>query len=170
MSPSHFVSGKLLTSRTGCNEVRIGKAAHLLHPMNSKMAFYVLTHGVGLMILALLLHRIAPETTRVTQITGLLAGGLCALCGVLGLLGQRRRVGVVLTLIPAGLVLLTQAVNGWMGPGPGQSESALAATLVTVMFVASLGVLTYVLHAGGSPPTGESAKPATLPPKPRIGK
>jgi ABC-type Na+ efflux pump permease subunit len=164
------VSGKLLMSRTGRNGVRFGKAKPLLHPMNSKMALYVLTHGVGLIALALFLHRIAPETTHVTQITGLVAGGLCALWGVLGLLGQRRRVGVVLTLIPTCLVMLTQAVNGWMGPPPGKSESGLSATLVTVMFVASLGMLAYVLHAGENPPAAEPAKPTAPPPKPRIGK
>ena len=164
------MSGKLLMSRTGRNGICIGKAKLLLHPMNSKMALYVLTHGVGLIALALLVHRTAPETTHVTQIAGLAAGGLCALWGVLGLLGLRRRVGAVLTLIPTCLVLLTQAVNGWMGPGPSKSESGLTATLVTVMFVASLGMLAFVLHAGESSPAAEPAKPTATPPKPRIGK
>jgi hypothetical protein len=101
----------------------------------------------------------------VTVMTGLVAGGLCALWGVLGLLGLRRRVGVVLTLIPTCLVLLTQAVNGWMGPSPGKSESGLAATLVTVMFVASIGMLAYVLHAGENPPAAEPAKTPSAPTK-----
>jgi hypothetical protein len=151
------VSGKLLTC--------IGKAMPLLHTMNSKMALYVLTHGVGLIALGLLLHRVAPETAQVTLVTGFAAGGLCALWGVLGLLGQRRRVGVVLTLIPTSLVLLTQAVNGWMGPGPGQSERLLAATLVTVMFVASVGMLMYVLHAGENAPGDSQAKTPAGPTK-----
>lgn len=133
--------------------------------MNSKMALYVLTHGVGLIALALLVHRTAPETTHVTQFAGLAAGGLCALWGVLGLLGLRRRVGVVLTLIPTCLVLLTQAVNGWMGSGSGKSESLLASALVTVMFVASLGVLAYVLHAGEDAPRASQAKTPAAPTK-----
>ena len=159
------MSGKLLTSRDGRNGVRLGKAKPLLHTMNSKMALYVLTHGVGLIALALLIHRVAPETARVTLVTGLAAGGLCALWGVLGLLGHRRRVGAVLTLIPASLVLLTQAVNGWMGPGTGKSESLLASALVTVMFVASVGVLTYVLHAGENAPGASGAKTPASPTK-----
>ena len=126
--------------------------------MNSKMALYVLTHGVGLIALALLIHRVAPETARVTLITGLVAGGLCGLWGVLGLLGHRRRVGAVLTLIPTCLVLLTQAVNGWMGTGTGKTESLLASVLVTVMFMASVGMLMYVLHAGENAVGASKAK------------
>ena len=133
--------------------------------MNSKMALYVLTHGLGLIALALLIHRVAPETARVTLVTGLVAGGLCGLWGVLGLLGHRRRVGAVLTLIPTCLVLLTQAVNGWMGTGNGKSESLLASALVTVMFVASVGMLAYVLHAGENAPGASQAKTPASPTK-----
>jgi hypothetical protein len=151
------VSGKLLTC--------FGKAKPLLHTMNSKMALYVLTHGVGLIALALLIHRVSPETARVTMITGLVAGGLFALWGVLGLLGHRRRVGAVLTLIPTCLVLLKQAVDAWMGPGTGKSESLLASALVTVMFVASVGMLMYVLNAGENAPRASQAKTPAAPTK-----
>ncbi|MBI3850528.1 MAG: hypothetical protein HY298_09710 [Verrucomicrobia bacterium] len=129
------------------------------------MALYVLTHGVGLIALALLTHRVAPEMARVTLITGLAGGGFCALWGVFGLLGHRRRVGAVLTLIPVSLVLLTQAVSGWMERGAGKSESLFAPSLMTVMLVTSVGVLTYVLHAGENSPDTHGAKTSGPQPK-----
>lgn len=115
--------------------------------MNSKMALYLLIYGIGLMALALLTNRAAPEMARVTLITGLAGGGLCALWGVLGLLGHRRRGGAIVTLILVCLALVTQTINGWLE----RSEGLLAPTLMTLMLVASVGILMYVLH-GNRPP------------------
>lgn len=133
--------------------------------MNSKMALYVLAHGVGLIVLALLTHRLAPEIARVTWITGLAGGGLCALWGILGLLGFRHRVGVVLTLIPAVLVLIAQTIDGWIARGAGKSESLLAPMLITLMLVASVGLLTYVANFGGNAPAAAGTKASGSQPK-----
>jgi len=145
------VSGKLQASRNERDVNCFSKATPLLHTMNSKMALYILTHGVGLIAFALLTHRVTPGIAWVTLITGLAGGGLCALWGVLGLLGHRRRIGALLTLIPVCLVLITQAVSAWMVRSTGKSESLLLPTLITLMLVASVGMLMYVLH-GNRPP------------------
>jgi hypothetical protein len=159
------VSGTLLVACGGRRVVRLGKAKPILHTMNSKIALCVTTHGVALIVLALLIHRVAPEMARVTLITGLAGGALCALWGVLGLLGHRRRVGAVLTLIPVSLVLLPQVVSAWMDRGAGKSESLFASALMTVMLVASVGMLAYLLHAGENSTDAQGAKASGPQPK-----
>ena len=121
------------------------KANTVSHFMYSKRSIYVIAYGGLLIVLGLLTHRTAPEIAKPTLMTASAGGALCVLWGVLGLLGRRWKVGFILTVAITSFLLLSQAVTSWMGHD-SKPGGVLAASLMTLMLVVSVGLLMYLLH------------------------
>ena len=119
--------------------------------MKTKLAVCVMSYGILLAGLGLLAHQVDPEVARAARITGGAAGALCVLWGVLGLLGYRRRVWTGLTLGLVILALIPQSVNSWMPPEGIEGGSVLSSVLVTLMFLTSVALMTYLVHSSESP-------------------
>src|SRR5687767_2717181 len=98
--------------------------------MSKKMASIVVAYGIAVAALGFILQQAAPALAKVTFITGLAGGGLCVVWGIVGLSGHKRRAWAVLTLIAMALVVLTQAVQAWLGETPGRLVGASLLTLI----------------------------------------
>ena len=136
--------------------------------MNKTLGFELIVYGVLLAGLSLLTNHIAPAMARPTLVTGLAGGALCVLWGVLALLGNRRKVWAMLTLIPISYVMLSQTVTIWMEGIQDVTGRRTAALVITVMLVFSIGMLMMIAYAGvrfdgqpAKPTNPELAKPQT---------
>jgi hypothetical protein len=119
--------------------------------MSKKMGSIVVGYGILLAVLAFVLQQIAPALAKVAFITGLVAGGLSVLWGIVGLAGHKRRTWAVLTLIPAAFVVLTQVVHAWSASASATPGKLAGALLLTVLMLMTVGMLMYLLH-GERPP------------------
>jgi hypothetical protein len=128
---------------------RIDSAKESFLPiMSKKMASIILAYGIALAALGLFIQQTPSTFARVVFVTGIAGGGLCVLWGIAGFAGYKRRTGAVLTLIALTLVLLSQAVKAWL---PSDAASLTGQLVPTLMFLATIGMLLYVLH-GERPP------------------
>ena len=132
--------------------------------MNKTLAIELIICGALIALLALFDHLIAPEFARTAFVTGLIGGVLSILWGLFGLLGYRKRVWAILTLIIVSYVFLSQAITGWFGQSAEKTGIRTAAAIVTVMFFISLATLMILAYAGISKPIGgELQSNKTLP-------
>jgi len=111
--------------------------------MKSSLGFSLLALAVVYVGLSFLIQNLYPEIARTTFITGLVGGGLSALWGLLALLGLRSRAWAILTLVATSFVFLSQMVTAWMEAG-----RPLAATIITVMLLLSLGMIMFLAYTG----------------------
>ena len=107
--------------------------------------------GVLLAGLSLLAQHLQPNFPRVTLFTGLVSGGLCVVCGVLGGWTARVRVGAMATLAAAACVLVGQAVQFWAASTVDASNSRMVAVLMTVLWAFSVGMLANLAREGKGP-------------------
>jgi peptidoglycan/LPS O-acetylase OafA/YrhL len=107
--------------------------------------------GVSLAGLSLLAQHLQPDFPRVTLFTGLVGGGLCVLCGVLGRRTARVRVSAMVTLAAAACVLVRQAVQSWAASTEDASNGRMVAVLMTVLVAFSVGMLTNLAREGKGP-------------------
>jgi hypothetical protein len=118
--------------------------------MSKKMASIVLGYGLFLTVMGLVVRSVTPEQGKITFITAFAGGGLLVLCGIAALAGHKRRTWTVLTAIPIIYFFLSQTVLAWM-PSTKGAGNTLAAWLITLMLLLTLGFLLYVLHGERSP-------------------
>jgi len=115
------------------------------------MGSIVVSYGILLAILAFVLQQIAPALAKVAFVTGLVAGGLCVLWGIMGLAGHKRRTWAVLTLIALAYVLVTQVVHAWSASASATPGKLAGALVLTVLMLMTVVMLMYLLH-GERPP------------------
>jgi hypothetical protein len=142
--------------------------------MSKKMAGVLVLYGVVLAGLGFLLQNRAPALGRITFIVGLFGGGFSLLWGVAALAGLKGRVGATLSTIAVTAVLLSQVVHVWTSSASEGDFTQTVRWVVTVMFLLTLGVLVYLLHAerppefykAGAPPRCDAtANPTAVDPK-----
>jgi hypothetical protein len=123
--------------------------------MNKSLGSELIVYSVLLAALSYLAYHMAPAVAGTTRVTGLVGGALCLVWGLLAVLGKRRKVFSVLTLIPVCYVLLGQAIMSWTGRNEGDAGRRLVPVLIAVMFVISMGMLMAIAYHGtlyGQPP------------------
>jgi hypothetical protein len=131
--------------------------------MNKSLGSELIVYSVLLAGLSYLAHHLAPAIAQPTFITGLIGGALCLVWGLLAVLGSRRKVFSVLTLMPVCYVLLSQTVMTWAGRNEAGTGSRLLPVLIAVMFAFSLGMLMMIAYSGtlhGQPPSPAKEQPA----------
>jgi len=118
--------------------------------MSKKMASIIMAYGSVLAALGFVVRSVAPELANIPFLIGLVGGGLCLLFGLVALLGHRRRVWTILTLVAIALTDLGQVVPAWMSLSekPGNFAGAL---LLTLMLLLTVGMLMYLLHGERTP-------------------
>ena len=147
---------------------RIPRAV-VLPPMTRTLGIQLIGYALVLGGLSWLAHELAPEVGRTALLTGLVGGAVCAGWGVWALARRGGRAGPILSLIPIGYLLLSQAVMVW-GSLDGSRARLGAALVLTVLFGLSVGMLMWLAYAGLSPaPAGrkESAGNPTSASEPR---
>jgi hypothetical protein len=125
-----------------------GGSFSLAHPMNKQHGYELIAYSLVLAALSYFAHYLAPSVTRITLITGLIGGALCLVWGVRILLGNRGKALPLLTLIPVSFILLSQSVLTWAGGAQEVSGRRMAALVITVLTLFSLGTLMMVVCAG----------------------
>ena len=115
------------------------------------MAGIVMGYGVVLAVLCGAIQKIDPGLARASFVTGTVGGGLCVVWGTLALLGHKRRVGAILTLIGLAFAVLGQLVPAWSAVGGEKSGSLAASILLTFIMLLTVAMLMYLLHGERSP-------------------
>lgn len=116
--------------------------------MNKTLGFQLIVYALLLVGLSYLAHHLAPALARPTLIAGLTGGGLCLVAGLRAVAGSRGKALPLLTLIPVSYVMLSQTVITWAGRGQEAPGRHLAAVVITVLLVLSLGMLMRIAYAG----------------------
>lgn len=131
--------------------------------MNKTIGIQLAIYGLVLVGLSYLTDRLAPTIARPTLITGLVGAGLCLACTALALLGKRGKALPILTLIGIAYVLLGQAVMTWSGKDGAAKGYWPAASVITLLFLLTMGMLVRIAHAGavfgGQPPNSRAEAP-----------
>ena len=116
--------------------------------MNKRIGLQLLGYSVLLFALSYVIYQLAPSAGKATLLTGLVGGALCLIWGIRATLGKPGKAWAILTLIPVCYVLLGQVINVWMERDPGQAPSMVVKSLVTLVFVTSMGMLVRIAYAG----------------------
>lgn len=136
--------------------------------MNMKHSMALVPYGGLLLLLGMVPQWVEPDMAEQAFWFGFTGALLCAAWGVLGLFGFRRRIGPGLTLAAIAFVLLSQAVIRWMPSSADKTESVLLTVLITLTFLATLGLLAWMMpredfapHSAAGPEKiqGPAAKP-----------
>jgi hypothetical protein len=145
-----------------------GNSFRIAHTMNKNIGFELIAYGVLLAGLSYLTHHLAPTIARPTLITGLVGGALCLAWGVRAVIGKRGKALPILTLVPISYVLISQAVVSWGGGTEEVPGQRMAALVITVLCVFSVGMLMMIAYTGVTfygqapgPTNPELAKPQT---------
>ena len=107
--------------------------------MNTNIDFDLLLYGVMLVVLSVVAHRSAPDPGHSVLITGIVGGVAAVVWGVLGLRGFRRRIWPISTLVIVVLLLLIQAVRGWLEVKAGNDAFQPVALILTLLMVFGIG-------------------------------
>lgn len=98
---------------------------------------------------------------RPTLVAGLAGGAFCLTWGLRAMRGAGGKALSVLTLVPISFVMLSQTVILWMGGAPESAGGRVAASVVTILFVVSVGLAMRIAYAGpgggGLPATSDQA-------------
>jgi peptidoglycan/LPS O-acetylase OafA/YrhL len=131
--------------------------------MSKKMAGVLAAYGVVLSVLGFLATQQPPPPTRLTFFTGAAGGGLCILWSGIALAGNKHRSRIVLTLAAVAFVMLHQFVQAWFGSAEAQSSGLGTRVIPTLMLVATVAMLMYVLHGERPPEFYKSGRAGTSP-------
>jgi uncharacterized membrane protein (UPF0136 family) len=129
--------------------------------MNTKTAGYLILYGAFLIVMGLLGYLSNPEKAKTALMSGGTFGALSILWGVLGARGLRWSLPAALAT--TGLLVLVfawRASVGWLAVLDGKREKLFAASLITLMLVASVLMLLCLLKARK---TGDAGKPDGAP-------
>ena len=114
--------------------------------MNKNIGIQLLVYSVVLACLGYVAYLFAPTLARPTLIVGLTGGALCLVWGLRAFTGSQGKALPMLTLAPVAFMLLSQVMTNWLGEAvPGRRA---AATVVTVAFLLSIGMLMRIAYAG----------------------
>lgn len=103
-------------------------------------------YGVFLIGIGLLGFLSNPEKARTALISGGTFGGLSLVWGICMARGKRwSRVAAMVTTFLLTVVFGWRATVGWMAVVAGQSEKVVAATLISLMLIASVVMLLKLL-------------------------
>jgi hypothetical protein len=116
--------------------------------MNKTLGLQLVVYSLLLAGLSYLTHRLAPALARPTLIAGLVGGALCLVWGLRAIAGSRGKTLPCLTLMPISFVMLSQAVLTWGGGSQEVPGRTLAAAVITVLVVLSVGMLMRIAYAG----------------------
>ena len=120
----------------------------MLHPMNLKMAGYLILYGGFLIVMGLLGYLSNPEKAKTALMSGGTFGALSILWGVLGARGVRWSLPAArVTTGLLALVFTWRASVGWLAVLDGKSEKLFAASLITVMLAGSVVMLPALMRA-----------------------
>jgi|GEM_PF-246607 len=126
--------------------------------MDTKTAGYLIFYGAFLMVMGLLGFLSNPEKAKTALMSGGTFGALSILWGVLGARGFRwSRPAAIGTTGLLTVVFAWRASVGWLAVMDGKREKLFAASLITVMLLASIPMLLRLLK---SPKTAEAEPPA----------
>ena len=129
--------------------------------MNTKTAGYLILYGAFLIVFGLLGYLSNPEKAKTALISGGSFGALSILWGVLGARGVRWSLpAAIVTTGLLALVFAWRASVGWLAVLDGKSDKVFAASLITLMLVASVVMLPCLLRARK---TAAAEKPADTP-------
>ncbi len=128
--------------------------------MNAKTAGYLIIYGGFLILMGLAGYLSNPEKAKTALMSGGTFGALSILWGVMGARGARWSLPAALTttgLLAA--VFVWRASAGWLAVFDGHAEKQFAATLITLMLVASIVMLFGLFKARKA---GNAKTPARL--------
>jgi uncharacterized membrane protein (UPF0136 family) len=129
--------------------------------MNTQTAGYLIFYGAFLIVMGLLGFLSNPEKAKTALMSGGTFGALSIVWGVLGARGVRWSLPVALaTTGLLALVFAWRASVGWLAVIDGKREKLFAATLISLMLVASVLMLLRLLKARK---TGDAVKPDGTP-------
>jgi hypothetical protein len=136
--------------------------------MNKTIGLQLIVYSLLLAGLSCLAYRLAPALAQPTLIAGMAGGALCLVWGLRAAAGSRNKALPILTLVPVNFVLLSQTVINWSGGSQDASGRRLAAAVITLLLVLSLGMLMRIAYTGvvfygrsAGPTNNLSAKPPT---------
>ena len=122
---------------------------------NTKTAGYLMLYGAFLIVMGLLGYLSNPEKAKTALMSGGTFGALSILWGVLGARSVRWSLpAAIVTIGLLAVVFVWRATLGWLAVHDGQSEKLFAASLITLMLVASAALLPVLFRALKPPPTG----------------
>jgi uncharacterized membrane protein (UPF0136 family) len=129
--------------------------------MNTTTAGYLILYGAFLIVMGLLGYLSNPEKAKTALMSGGTFGTLSILWGVLGARGVRWSLPAALAATGLlALVFAWRASVGWLAVIDGKREKLFAASLITLMLVASVLMLLCLLKARN---TGDAEKPDGTP-------
>ena len=127
--------------------------------MNTRTAGYLIFYGGFLILLGMLGYLSNPEKAKTALMSGGTFGALSIVWGVLGARGVRWSLPAALaTTGLLALVFAWRASVGWLAVIDGKREKLFAASLITLMLVASVLMLLCLLK---SRKTAEAEQPAS---------
>lgn len=132
--------------------------------MKSKTAGYLVFYGGFLILLGVLGYLSNPEKAKTALMSGGTFGSLSILWGVLGACGVRwsRSVAIATTGFLA-LIFTWRATASWLAVSEGKSEKLFAASLISLMLVASALMLVALFRSSKlspivAPPSGNGSR------------
>lgn len=115
--------------------------------MQRPLGIELVVYGVVVSVLSYLTRYFAPTMGQSAYLAGFAGGALCVVWGVLALAGFRRAWPALVTLIVTAVVILPPAVRLWMVEDTAGNDRRVAAMLVTVIFVFSVGLIAQIAHS-----------------------
>lgn len=116
--------------------------------LNHRVSIIVLAYSLVTACLALLSGRMMGEFGTTSMLVGLIGGACCALSAILGFLGRPSRGWAIATLAAVSFVLLAQTIMTWMNLDRIAVQGVWGGITITVMFVLSVALVTFLAHAG----------------------
>jgi hypothetical protein len=116
--------------------------------MNKTIGVQLVVYSLLLAGLSYLAYRLAPAIAQSTLVLGLIGGALGLVWGIRALGGARGKAASLLTLVPMSFFLLAQTVIGWSTDTTSVPGQGMAATLITALFVLSMGMIVRIAYAG----------------------
>jgi hypothetical protein len=142
--------------------------------MNKPTGQWIINYGLFLIVVGTFATLYNPGTgefgfnpaAKTALISGAVCGGISILWGFLVRTGfDWARVAAFLTTFFFGAVFTWRSIAGWRAFAAGQTEKWFAATLITLMLVASIGLMIFLLRGGSEPPKKNRPGQTTAAPK-----
>ena len=114
--------------------------------MKTSLSADLLLYGVMLLGLSMLAHHLSPHGVATTLWVGITGGASSALLGVLGLCGYTVRRWAIAAMAILSIVLLAQAVIGWLAVKAGVEAAKSGALILSLLLVFAVGQLVNLIQ------------------------